>query len=80
MGNLLQEQVTSKKVPAPSSLEIHLLGPFRMAVDGVVVEERQWSRRKAKLLVKLLALQPHHQLHREQIMEALETAVRALMD
>src|SRR5687767_14887854 len=54
-----------------SSLELHLLGPFRVAVDGEPVEERRWSRRKPALLVKLLALQPHHQLHREQVMEFL---------
>src|SRR5262249_38792780 len=54
-----------------SRLEIHLLGPFRIAVDGAPVEERQWARRKPKLLIKLLALQPHHQLHREQIIEFL---------
>ena len=56
---------------APSSLEVHLLGPFRVRVDGRLVEERHWSRRKPRLLVKLLALQAHHQLHREQVMEAL---------
>ena len=47
----------------PSSLEIHLLGPFRIIVDGSPVEDRRWSRRSAKLLITLLALQPHHQLH-----------------
>jgi DNA-binding SARP family transcriptional activator len=52
-------------------LEIHLLGPFRMVVDGAPVEEHRWARRKPKQLVKLLALQPHHQLHREQIIELL---------
>lgn len=56
---------------ASSSLEIHLLGLFRVAVDGIPVEEARWTRRKPKLLVKLLALQPHHQLHREQAMELL---------
>ena len=59
------------KSAAPSSLEIHLLGPFRVRVDGRMVEERRWSRRKPKLLVKLLALQPYHQLRREQAMELL---------
>ncbi len=54
-----------------STLEIHLLGPFRVAVDGSPVEPRRWSRRSAALLVKLLALQPHQQLHREQVMELL---------
>lgn len=61
----------SSDTPDSSSLDIHLLGRFRCEVDGVNVEERRWSRRKAKLLVKLLALQPHHQLHREQISELL---------
>lgn len=53
------------------TLAIHLLGPFRIAVNGAPVEERQWTRRKSKTLVKLLALQPHRQLHREQVMELL---------
>ena len=56
---------------APSSLEIHLLGPFRVTVDGVAVDRRRFAGRKPTLLIKLLALQPHHQLHREQAMEAL---------
>src|SRR6266550_2702671 len=53
------------------SLKICLLGPFRVAVDSRAVTERQWSRRKPALLIKLLALQPHHQLHREQTIELL---------
>src|SRR6185503_3791036 len=35
------------------------------------IDERQLTRRKPKQLIKLLALQPHHQLHREQAMEYL---------
>ena len=54
-----------------SSLEIYLLGHFRMLVDGQAVDERSFTRRKPKLLIKLLALQPNHQLHREQAMEFL---------
>jgi len=53
------------------SLEIHLLGPFRIAVDGREVEGHHFTRRKPKLLIKLLALQSHHQMHREQAMELL---------
>ncbi len=45
-----------------SRLEIHLLGPFRIIVDGAPVEEPVGA---------LLALQPHHQLHREQVIELL---------
>jgi len=46
------------------ALAIHLLGPFRIAVNGAPVGEHLWTRRKSKTLVKLLALQPHRQLHR----------------
>jgi DNA-binding SARP family transcriptional activator len=60
-----------KRGAAPFVLEIHLLGPFRLMVDGTPVEEYAWARRKPKLLVKLLALEPHHQLHREQVIEML---------
>ena len=60
-----------EQAATPSSLEVYLLGPFRIMVDGAPVEERYWARRKPKLLTKLLALQPHHQLHREQVMELL---------
>jgi DNA-binding SARP family transcriptional activator len=58
-------------MPTSTTLEIYLLGPFRVAVDGRLVEECQSSRRKPALWVKLLALQPYHQLHREQAMEFL---------
>ena len=60
-----------EKGVTPSVLEIHLLGPFHVAVDGRAAEERHFTRRKPKLLVKLLALQPHHQLHQERVMDLL---------
>src|SRR6266550_1082204 len=60
-----------KNASTPSTLEIHLLGPFRIFVDGQAIDERQFTRRKPKQLIKLLALQPNHRLHREQAMELL---------
>jgi DNA-binding SARP family transcriptional activator len=48
-------------------LRIKLLGAFTVAVDGNRVAERAWRLRKARSLVKLLALQPRHVLHREQV-------------
>ena len=48
-----------------------LLGQFRVVVNGRLVTQRQWTRRKPALLVKLVALQPHHQIHREQLIELL---------
>ena len=61
----------AERPTSDGSLEICLLGPFQVVVDGRVVNQRQWTRRKPALLLKLLALQPHHQLHREQIVELL---------
>lgn len=57
--------------PKNTSLEIRLLGLFRISVDGQAVADSQFSRRKPKQLLKLLALNPNHQLHREQALEFL---------
>jgi DNA-binding SARP family transcriptional activator len=62
---------TGRGPTEPSSLEIHLLGPFRVVVDGAPIADRCFTRRKPKHLIKLLALQTHHQFHREQAMELL---------
>lgn len=56
---------------AAGKLELRLLGAATVFVDGVPVEERQWTRRKSKALLKILALAPQHQLHREQLIEHL---------
>ena len=55
----------------PSSLRIRLLGRFHVSVDDDIVDDTRWQRRGAKTLVKLLSLEPHHQLHREQLMDLL---------
>jgi hypothetical protein len=47
------------------------LGGFAAAVDGVRVPDRAWRLKKARELVKLLALAPGHRLHREQVMDVL---------
>lgn len=48
-----------------------LLGGFAAAVDGMPVPETAWRLKKARELVKLLALAPGHRLHREQVMDVL---------
>ena len=59
------------EVDAPS-LEVRLLGGFRVAVGGTPVPAGAWQRRAgAAALVALLALEPGHRLHREQAVEAL---------
>src|SRR3954454_1228683 len=50
---------------------INLLGGFEALVDGSPVEPAAWRLKKARELVKLLALADGHRLHREQAMDAL---------
>jgi predicted ATPase len=52
-------------------VRITLLGGFAAAVDGRDVPEAAWRLKKARELVKLLALAPGHRLHREQVMDVL---------
>ena len=52
-------------------LTIALLGRFAVAIGDRAVAEREWGSRKAKQLVKLLALAPQHRLATEQIFDAL---------
>ncbi|MGH2887498.1 MAG: ATP-binding protein, partial [Solirubrobacteraceae bacterium] len=53
------------------NVSLTLLGGFAASVDGVPVAESAWRLKKARELVKLLALAPGHQLHREQAMDLL---------
>ena len=55
----------------PEAMRIELLGGFRLWVGPRPIEEDRWRLRKARSLVKLLALSPGHSLHREQAMELL---------
>jgi predicted ATPase/DNA-binding SARP family transcriptional activator len=55
----------------PSSLRVSLLGGFEVSAGSLVAREGEWRLRKAASLVKLLALTPHHRLHREQILDLL---------
>jgi predicted ATPase len=54
-----------------SAVAITLLGGFGASVDGEPVADNAWRLRKARDLVKLLALAPGRRLHREQVMDAL---------
>ena len=53
----------------PSTLCVRLFGKFRAEVDGRPVAD--WKRPQAQSIVKVLALEPTHQLHREQLVEHL---------
>ena len=65
---------TTTETARRSELEvvrIGLLGGFRLSVGPRLIEEDRWRLRKARSLIKLLALAPDHRLHREQVMETL---------
>jgi DNA-binding SARP family transcriptional activator len=53
------------------AVRVWLLGGFRVSVGPRTIQQDKWRSRKAAALVKLLALAPGHNLHREQVMEVL---------
>jgi predicted ATPase/DNA-binding SARP family transcriptional activator len=52
-------------------VRVRLLGGFSVWVGSSAVAEGAWHLRKAKSMLKLLALAPGHALHREQLMDLL---------
>lgn len=50
-------------------VEIQVLGGFSVAVDGIAVAPGLWRRDRAAALIKLLAVTPHHRMHREQVVD-----------
>ena len=52
-------------------VSVTLLGGFAATVDGSTVADTAWRLKKARELVKLLALARGHRLHREQAMDVL---------
>lgn len=55
----------------PARVAITVMGSFEVAVDDVPTAARDWTRRDAATLVKILALAPGHRLHREHLMDRL---------
>jgi predicted ATPase/DNA-binding SARP family transcriptional activator len=58
-------------------LRIHVLGEFRVEVDGVALGEGSWPRRDVKLLLQLLAVRHAHRFSREAVAECLWPGVAA---
>jgi DNA-binding SARP family transcriptional activator len=65
-----RENATVKESASVADIEVSLLGGFSVKVGGQPVEDH-WRLRKAKTLVKLLALAPGHWLYRDVIIESL---------
>jgi predicted ATPase/DNA-binding SARP family transcriptional activator len=55
----------------PTTMRVQLLGAFRITLGSQTIEESKWRRRAASALVKLLALEPSHRLHREQLLNSI---------
>jgi predicted ATPase len=53
------------------TVNVTLLGGFMATVDGVAVPDSSWRLKKARELVKLLALARGHRLHRDQALDVL---------
>jgi DNA-binding SARP family transcriptional activator len=58
-------------------LRVRLLGGFGVEHADIGRAVSGWQRRSAKTLTKLLAIQPGHALHREQILDLLWSGVDA---
>src|SRR3954470_14082579 len=56
---------------AAPDLEIRLLGGFATRVGAQIVPSTVWRQRRAAAVVKLLALESGHRLHREHLLETL---------
>ena len=56
---------------ATGQLRLRLLDGFAVAVDGRPIPDGAWPARKARQLLKLLALAPEHRVHRDEALEAL---------
>ncbi|MEV6264804.1 AAA family ATPase [Streptomyces sp. NPDC051784] len=60
---------TDSTIPATPLLRLHLFGGFAATRDSGPPPAERWARPSAQTLVKLLAVVPDHQLHREQAMD-----------
>jgi DNA-binding SARP family transcriptional activator len=53
------------------AVRVWLLGGFQVLVGSRKVDEGEWRLKKARSLIKLLALAPGHRMHREMVMDRL---------
>ena len=57
--------------------EVRVLGTFAVTIDGAAVSVDAWRSRRAADVVKVLAIEPSHALHREQVMDLLWPGLNA---
>ena len=66
-----EQNVVTPERADDSGLAVRLMGGFQLEVSGAAVPDDAWRLRRAKTVIKLLALTPERRLHREQLAEAL---------
>lgn len=71
LGTRRSRSVPRYTVVLVPTVEVQLLGGFRVVVDGEVVPDAAWRHRRAVELVQLLALSPDNRAHREWLIEQL---------
>jgi DNA-binding SARP family transcriptional activator len=69
-GITRRENASVGETASATEIDISLLGGFSVAIDGQLLHDH-WRLRKAKTLVKLLALAPGHRLHRDVVADVL---------
>ena len=52
-------------------MRVRVLGAFSVSVGSRTIGENTWRLKKAAGLVKLLALEPGHRMHRDRLMDLL---------
>jgi len=57
--------------PIKTGMVIQLLDGFSISNDQETISSTRWKSRRARSLVKLLALTPGHRLHRDQLIDVL---------
>ena len=62
---------TSREEQGATAVRIGLLGGFEVSEGDRRVADSAWRLRKAKTLIKLLALEPGHRIHRDQLADQL---------
>jgi predicted ATPase/DNA-binding SARP family transcriptional activator len=53
------------------AVHVRLLGEFEVTSGGASIAPGAWRLRKAKTLVKVLALEPGHRMHRDRVVDTL---------
>jgi DNA-binding SARP family transcriptional activator len=62
---------SSTQLPEPWGLHVRVLGDFSVMVDGTVVQDAAWKRRKARELFWLLCAHPRHSVSRPEAADML---------